>query len=96
MGEEHSEIKVQHVPEKQRFEVRLENEVGILSYTERGDVVTFDHTYVPDAWRGRGVAAALVRAGVTEARTRGWKIRPLCSYVVTFFQRHPEFADVVR
>lgn len=96
MGGEHSEIEVRHVPENQRFEVRRENDVAFLSYTEDGDVVSFDHTYVPDSWRGRGVAAALVRAAVTEARARGWKVRPLCSYVVTFFQRNPELADVVR
>ena len=96
MTPDDSKVVVEHVPERQRFEVRLENEVGFLSYTERGDVVTFDHTYVPDSWRGRGVAAALVRAAVAEARARKWKVRPLCSYIVTFFQRHPEYADVTR
>ncbi len=92
---ENSQIEVKHVPEEQRFEVRLESEVGFLSYAIHGDEVMLDHTYVPDAWRGRGVAAELVKAAITEARLRQWKVRPRCSYIATYFQRHPECADVL-
>jgi predicted GNAT family acetyltransferase len=93
---EGNQIQVEHVPDRKRFEVRLQDEIAFLSYTAHDGDVSFDHTYVPDTWRGRGVAAQLVRAAADEARRRHWKILPLCSYVVTFFERHPEFADVLK
>ncbi len=53
-----------------------------------------DHTFVPPAFRGRGVAAMLVEALISTARQRGWQIVPQCSYVAASFKRHPEWADV--
>jgi hypothetical protein len=91
-----NEIEVWHVPERHRFEARLQDELVYLSYTMDGDAISLDHTYVPDAFRGRGVAAELVRAAVKEARQRHWRLQPRCSYVVTFFKRYPEFADVLQ
>ncbi len=95
MFSQKNEIEVRHVPEGRQFEARLDGELAYLTYTANGDEISLDHTYVPDAFRGRGVAAELVRAAVAEARQRRWKLRPRCSYVVMFFARHPEFADVL-
>lgn len=96
MYSDKDEIEVRHVPESRQFEARLHGELAYLSYTVTGDEISLDHTYVPDAFRGRGVAADLVRAAVKEARQRHWKIQPRCSYVVAFFERYPEFADVLQ
>jgi len=95
MSSENSKIAVVHLPERLQFEAKLGNDTAVLTYTMHGDELRLDHTFVPDAFRGRGVAAELVRAAIAEARQRNWKLRPLCSYVVTFFERHPEFADVL-
>ena len=95
MASENQLIEVRHVPERRQFEARCQNDIAVLSYTAHGNEISLDHTYVPDEWRGRGVAAELVRAAVKEARQRQWKLRPRCSYVMTFFERHPEFADVL-
>jgi predicted GNAT family acetyltransferase len=55
----------------------------------------FTHTFVPDALRGRGIAAVLVRTALEEARRTGRRVVPRCSYVAEFIQRHPEFRDLV-
>ena len=83
---------VTHDVSLQRFEA---TGGSYLSYTFEGDRVVFDHTYVPDEFRGQGLAAALTRSALEEARHRGWKIIPRCSYIATFIARNPEFADVV-
>lgn len=58
-------------------------------------VITIDHTYVPDEFRGHGVAAALVQRGIEDARRNGWRIIPQCSYVAAQFRRHPDWADLL-
>lgn len=56
--------------------------------------MVIDHTGVPPAFEGRGIAARLVNAAIADAREQGFKIRPVCSYVVAQFRRHPEWADL--
>jgi len=36
-----------------------------------------------------------VRRAIDDARAKGWKIRPACSYVEAAFKKHPEWADVL-
>lgn len=88
--------RVTHNATTQRFETRAGDEpLSFLSYIFESDCVVFDHTFVPNALRGRGIAAMLARAALNEARQRGWKVVPRCSYVAAFIKRHPEFADLV-
>ena len=49
---------------------------------------------VPPEYEGRGIAARLVNRAISDAREQGFKITPLCSYVVAQFRRHPEWADL--
>ncbi|MEX2380911.1 MAG: phosphoenolpyruvate--protein phosphotransferase [Opitutales bacterium] len=89
-------LAVTHNVNLQRFEAQAADApLAFLSYTQEGDRVILDHTFVPDELRGRGLAAALVRTALHEARQLRWKIVPLCSYVATFIKRNPEFADLV-
>ncbi len=90
-----SPLPVVHNASLRRFEDQTGDGPSFLSYTFEGDCVVFDHTFVPDALRGRGIAAKLARAALEEARQRRWKVVPRCSYVAAFINRHPEFADLV-
>jgi predicted GNAT family acetyltransferase len=69
-------------------------QIGRLTWVESGGARVADHTLVPPEIGNRGVAARLVERMVADARAEGFKIRPLCSYVVAAFQRHPDWADV--
>ena len=68
--------------------------LGRLTWVERGGARVAEHTLVPKEIGGRGVAAKLVEAMVADARENGFKIVPVCSYVVKKFDEHPEWADV--
>ncbi len=78
-----------------RAKIEGHAEAGELTYQKSDGVLVADHTYVPDALRGKGVAGELVDALIADARKDGTKIRPLCSYVVAAFRRHPEWNDVL-
>lgn len=68
--------------------------VGKLTWAKHGGVHYANHTLVPPVIGNRGVAARLVEAMVADARENGFRIAPICSYVVAAFRRHPEWDDV--
>lgn len=87
---------VTHNTNAWRFEIRADDApLAFLNYTSAGDRITFEHTFVPDKLRGKGIAANLARAALTEARLRHWKVIPHCAYVAGFIKRNPEFTDLV-
>ncbi len=53
-----------------------------------------DHTGVPKAFEGQGIAFQLLEALVEDARKNQIKYVPLCPYVAVQFGRHPDWADV--
>lgn len=82
-----------------RFVYRAQGTEAELTYADApatGDRkrVSADHTYVPNAMRGQGIAGRLVDALIAKAREEQWQVIPRCSYVVAAFQRHPEWSDV--
>lgn len=60
-----------------------------------GNIVAIDHTFVDDTLRGKGIAGLLLQKTVEALRSTGRKARPTCSYAVSWFQKHPEAADVL-
>jgi GNAT superfamily N-acetyltransferase len=59
-----------------------------------GPVRVVEHTLVPRELEGRGIARRLVEAIVEDAREKGFRIKPVCSFVAAQFQRHPEWAEL--
>lgn len=78
-----------------RYAYRIDGTEAEMTYVIAGDTIIIDHTFVPDAFRGLGVAAALVARGVADARAAGRRVRPLCSFALAQFRRHPEWQDVL-
>lgn len=71
-----------------------ESAIGRLTWVAHGDVRVAEHTLVPPAIGGRGVAARLVEALVADAREQHFRIAPACSYVEAMFRRHPDWTDL--
>lgn len=59
-----------------------------LTFTHRSErVISADHTGVPDAMSGRGVAKALYDFMLDDARNTGFRIIPICPFVRNEFER---------
>ena len=86
-----NELTVLHLPEKNRFEIRVDSLVAELTYTLHGDTITFLHTGVPSELEGQGVGKKLVKAGLDYAQANGFKIRSMCWFVSGYMKRHPEY-----
>ncbi len=81
---------------RHRFEVVTDTGTAVLDYSEaRPGVLDLQHTAVPQAARGRGVAGALVRGALDDARAHGEKIIPTCPFVASWLGKHPEYRDLV-
>lgn len=87
-------LPVSHNPVQHRFSIILDGHESVLDYTASDTTWIFTHTYVPDALRGRGVAAQLVEAGLAAARAADVQVVGQCSYVATYLDRHPEHQDL--
>ena len=60
--------------------------IAKLTYRKEGEKLYFDYTFVSLSLRGQGIADKLLNAGVEYAEKNGYKIVPVCSYVVKKFQ----------
>lgn len=69
--------------------------VGELVFVRLGpDLINAAHTEVPASLGGLGVGRVLVEHLVAEARSRGFRVIPGCSFVAAQAKRHPDWADV--
>jgi len=89
------ELHVAHDRAAQRFDLALDGQTALLSYSRATGVISLDHTYVPPPIEGRGVAEKLTRAALDFARTEKLRVVPACSYVAAYIRKHPEYQDLV-
>lgn len=59
------------------------------------NLLSIEHTEVPEVYRGQGIGLLMLEKAVSNARENGHKIVPKCSYAAAQFQRHPEWKDVL-
>jgi uncharacterized protein len=91
------QIDIVHAPGHSRFEATVEGHLCTCQYRLYGSrLMMLTHTGVPNALRGRGIAAALVQAALDHARAHGRKVRPDCSYAEAYMQRHPQTLDLLQ
>ncbi|MEM6758799.1 MAG: GNAT family N-acetyltransferase [Pseudomonadota bacterium] len=71
---------------------------GELTLSKVSDVlVIVDHTQVDDSLRGMGVAGALAKRVIADARQAGQRIVPLCPFLRSYALKHrEEVSDVVQ
>ncbi|MCT1431671.1 N-acetyltransferase [Brachybacterium muris] len=95
-GEQHGQVQVRDRASASRYEAVIEGEtVGILQYERLRDSIELIHTVTDPAHRGHGAASALVHAAFAQARRDGLTVNPICPFVESWVNRHPEEADIV-
>jgi uncharacterized protein len=83
-------------PAASRFELRLGDRlVGLAAYRRRNGRIVFTHTEVEPSCSGRGLGSLLTRAALETARAEGLEVVPLCPFVASYIERHPEFEPLV-
>ncbi|MFC8594941.1 GNAT family N-acetyltransferase [Streptomyces atroolivaceus] len=86
---------VRNVDARHRYEILVDGEgAGFTAYRDRDGQRVFFHTEIDDAFAGQGLASVLVREALSDVRSSGGRIVPVCPYVAKFLKKHEEFADL--
>lgn len=89
------EPEVVHNAAAKRFEVAVDGKLAFSKYLLAGNKLIIEHTEVPQALEGRGIAGRIVRTALDYARAQGLKVLPLCPYAKAWIGRHPEYRDLL-
>lgn len=95
-------VSISYVDEgsKGRYVAEVEGvtDTADLTLSKLSDTtIIVDHTGVPDALRGKGLAGALADRVIADARAKGQMIVPLCPFFRAYAtKRKEEVADVVQ
>ena len=87
--------QVRDNPSERRFELEVDGEMAVASYEVDGNAITFTHTFVPEALRGRGIATRIISAALDAVRAKGMKVVPQCPTVVAYMKSHAETQDLL-
>ncbi len=92
-----SEIRVEEDQARGRYVIDTPDgqEAYLTFVRERPDHMSITYSFVPPAFRGRGVAVGLIERAIADARSASFKIAPLCGYVAAEFRRHKDWQDVL-
>jgi uncharacterized protein len=92
-----ADAEVVDVPEKSRYELRLDGHlIGLAAYLRRDGRVAFTHTEVDESCEGRDFGSRLAAAALDDARRKGLELVPLCPFVAHYVEQHPEYQELVR
>ena len=89
--------KVTHDTTAERYLITVEGrDAGYADYIQGDGVRDFHHTVIDPEFRGQGLSKPLIQAALDDTRAAGDKVRPLCSAVAGFIEKHPEYRDLVQ
>jgi uncharacterized protein len=82
--------------ERSRYEVTVDGTLaGIAHYVAAGDGRVFDHTKIEPAFEGKGIGSLLARGALDDVIERGIPFAATCPFIVSYLERHPEYAEKV-
>jgi len=59
------------------------------------NILTINHTEVDSRYSGMGIGRKLVKEVVDYARANKLYVKPICSFAVAEFNKHPEYQDLL-
>lgn len=73
----------------------VEDPKAYISWSVQDGVLNIEHTVVKPELGGQGVAAKLTDRLVEYCKEEGYKVKPICSYAVKYFEKHEELEDML-
>lgn len=77
-----------HDEERRYFILKMPNGVAHITYKKLNGVIDLDHTYVPEKFRGSGVAATLAKEVLDYCLKNRINVKLSCSYLQRYYDAH--------
>ena len=74
-----------------RFELAVDGHMAYLAFERFPGGIAYVHTVVPQALEGRGIGSRLAKHALGYAAAQGLRVRPDCSFVRGYIDRHPDY-----
>lgn len=87
-------LEVTHNEANHAFEVWIDGYLSKLDYIQEEKNFVITHVGVHPAFRGQGLAAKIVEAGLQYAKQNSLRVIPMCSYAAAYIRRHPEYLEL--
>jgi predicted GNAT family acetyltransferase len=85
------EPRVVDNPEKQRYEVWLDDRLGgEIRYGRKDGKLVLVHTEIDRSLEGQGLGNVLVQGALDDLRERGIEYTVICPFVAAYLRRHPQ------
>jgi uncharacterized protein len=89
-------VVVRDNPSELRYELLVGGEsAGLIAYRRRPGAVALIHTDIEPRFEGQGLGTQLVEGALADIRERGLRLVPICPFVRSYLDHHPELSDLV-
>ena len=82
-------------PTAQRFEMQVDGQTAYVAFERSGNVIALTHTIVPETVGGRGIGSELARHALDYAAARHLRVRPDCSFIASYIDKHPDYRPLL-
>ncbi|MEZ9107747.1 GNAT family N-acetyltransferase [Vibrio cyclitrophicus] len=87
---------IKWVQDENQVTVELEpNQFAVVKYHKQGDVLHITSTRIPDELQGKGFGKVMMESILPEIEQAGFKIVPVCSYVVHYMHRQKQWSHLL-
>jgi predicted GNAT family acetyltransferase len=73
-----------------------DDDLAQIEFSIKNGIISINHTEVSSELKGQGIAAKLTEKVIDLAKENEYKIHPVCSYAVSYFEKHEtEYSDLI-
>ncbi len=70
-------------------------DIGYISFEIKDDTIIIISTVIYEKYQGKGMASTLIKEILGYAKNNNFKIKPLCSFVIHYIEKHQEYKQLV-
>ena len=91
-----SDDHIENRAQQHRYELTQGGKLAArIDYKMRGDgVLDLVHTEVEPGHEGQGLGGKIAKFALDDAKARGLKVVPTCSYIAGYIEKHPEYREL--
>ena len=83
--------QVHHTPDEGRYEITVDGELaGFVQYRDEGQRRVFPHTEIEPRFENQGLGTEVVAHALKATREAGLEVVPLCPFVRSYVEAHPD------